>query len=217
MGPPTNPGPRRGWSPPYSPFLGSVPGEGGEGGSPRAQGRSRFPQAGCPTQQQEFGWRKGTGSPVQPDPQDPHFSHHQLLLLSGTLLPPVLYTPTQIFPEPDGPPLSPRPILYFHPPPLSPLKDPGAQTPRHRFFWASCSRPGNPQGKPSSGPVSSGPGGVETLTTGRDRPVQGEGLEGDRGKEKIGHNPEGPGPGPGVPGKMDARRRGEVGRTEELW
>lgn len=109
------------------------------------------------------------------------------------------------------------PFSTSTPPPLSPLKDPGAQTPRHRFFSASCSRPGNPQGKPSSGPVSSGPGGVETLTTGRDRPVQGEGLEGDRGKEKIGHNPEGPGPGPGVPGKMDARRRGEVGRTEELW
>ena len=142
MGPPTNPGPWRGWSPPYSPFLGSVPGEGGEGGSPRAQGRSRFPQAGCPTQQQEFGWRKGTGSPVQPGPQDPHFSHHQLLLLSGTLLPPVLYTPTQIFPEPDGPPLSPRPILYFHPPPSVLSRTLGPRLPDTGSFGLPAQDPG---------------------------------------------------------------------------
>lgn len=200
MGPPTYPGPVRGWPPPCSPFLGSVPGEGGERGSPRAQGRSRFPQARCPAQEPKSRSLDGGGeqrSPVQPGPPDSHFSHHQSLLLYGTLWPPVLYAPTQIAPEPAGPPLSPSPILSLLPPssPRRPLKDPAAQTPRPWSPRAPCSRPRSPQGKPPLGP-----GEVEALTTGRDRPGQGEGVVGDTDKEKIGHSPKGPAT--GVPEKM---------------
>lgn len=136
-------------------------------------------------------------SPVQPGPPDSHFSHHQSLLLYGTLWPPVLYAPTQIAPEPAGPPLSPSPILSLLPPssPRRPLKDPAAQTPRPWSPRAPCSRPRSPQGKPPLGP-----GEVEALTTGRDRPGQGEGVVGDTDKEKIGHSPKGPAT--GVPEKM---------------
>lgn len=59
-----------------------------KGSSPRAQGSSRFPQAWCPVQQQEFEWGKGTGltCPIRP-PRPTLYTPttKQNLLLWGTL------------------------------------------------------------------------------------------------------------------------------------
>lgn len=112
-------------------------------GSPRAHGRSRFPQARAQPSSGSLDGGREQGSPVQPAPLNPLFSPptfaslwHPLGLPSSTPLPrlPRSLTASPLSPSPSLSPLSPSssfPQLSRTLP--SPFKDPGVQTPRPWF------------------------------------------------------------------------------------
>lgn len=89
-----------------------------KGGSPRTQGRSRFPQARA-GKQQEFGWGEGSRAHLSNQlscPPRPTLHTTNLCFSLEPSGPPVLYTPTCIAPEPDGQPLPPSLFLSLLPP-----------------------------------------------------------------------------------------------------